>query len=243
MYSQEAPKVWQVECEECCTKDLICTSTGESLGYIACPKYLQFVEGIQCCNIIWIICSCTNRAAIYMREINCGQTPDCDGFTNTGSEFNNINRTFKGSDGYIYYIDPKTNKHHAFTFDEIASKKYKINYPNAPNIDINEKMLYNGDSVTIAAFLKPKNFSFSVNPNPFETNVTVLLSLTPESFDKTALLSVTNELGQIVGNYHYNDLRIGENELKPNFSGLNSGIYFISIRVKDRIETKKVYKK
>ncbi len=240
MFSTQGAMSWQSN-SCCCSRNLICSATGENLGYEACGLHLEVDANPQCCGIIWMVCDCSPLRAVYMRQSGCGETPDCQ-FTGDKKNQSESLKIFT-SDGYIYYVDPKTKKHHAITIDDISSKKYKKDFPNMPDINLNEKMAYNGDSVTLYSLLRPKSFSFSVNPNPFETNLTLSLYLTAESLDKTVYVSVTNELGQIVGTYQYNDLKIGENELKPNLSSLNSGMYFISIRVKVRVETKKVYKK
>jgi hypothetical protein len=243
VYSESAPLTWQTDyfCG-CCSINLVCSISGEVVGTSNCGFHLEYSNNIQCCGMIYLVCNCTGQRGFYSQDPGCGATPDCfpgpkeDSFVNT----NLIDRT---KNDYIYYLDPITKENYAFTFDEIASKKYKTQYPKLPDLDLNEKVMYKNENMTIYDVLKPKKLLFSVSPNPFEGSPNISLYASKTSKENKASLIVSDELGRVLLTDEINNLHEGENFIKPNLSNFGSGFYFITIQMQDKKETKKVYKK
>ena len=226
----------------CCQEILVCSMSGATLGYKGCSMHLEWEYNILCCEYtIWLVCDCTGQRGFYMinRGSGCGPDPSC--FSPNPDDFKNT-KIDKNKE-YVYYLDPKTKENFAFTFDEIASKKYKVNYPDMPDLDLNQKVTFDNKNMTIYDVLKPKRFLFSVNPNPFEGSPNISLFISKIGENDKGILKVTDALGRILLTQQLDNLHEGENLIMPNLSNFNSGIYFITIQVNDKIETKKVYKK
>jgi len=100
--------------------------------------------------------------------------------------------------------------------DELV--QFSINQTSNPELSINEK--------------------FSVYPNPFEdyTYVSFTLSET-ESIDMT----VYNVVGEIVYSSQQKEMGTGYHKLLINTEEFTSGVYFVNLKVGDKIFTKKIF--
>jgi Secretion system C-terminal sorting domain/SprB repeat len=238
IWSEQAILVWEPR-ECCCSRELVCSLSGESFGWLPCGLSLETVPG---CCIVYLQCDCTSQRAFYYRYTGseCFNL-DCDREFGGGLPPPNDDKNID----YLYYKDPQNNQTYRFTFDEIFNKTYKKQHPELPDVDLNQKTTLNGKSGTIYELLKPKKFFFSVTPNPFESNPTVALFVTPDfnADSDNATMTISNELGQVISKEGLKDLHVGENKIQPDFNNLPSGMYLIAIELKDKKEVKKVYKK
>jgi hypothetical protein len=80
--------------------------------------------------------------------------------------------------------------------------------------------------------------SFNIYPNPADTELFVDFTL---SKSLTASLSLINILGQTVSQpINEQNLSPGNHKLEISIENLNSGIYFVSVKMDDRVFTKKI---
>lgn len=96
-----------------------------------------------------------------------------------------------------------------------------------------------GDNLSISNF--DVNTSFSLYPNPANTEVNVAFTL-PQS--STVSITLVNIMGQVVStNINNEALHTGQHTLQIPLNNLNSGIYFARLNVDGTVFTKKIIKK
>ena len=194
-YREHGYKYWQTDynCLPCCQQELVCSLSGTPIGYLPCNIGLQRDPNPDCCGLMWAVCSCTGLKSFYSIDFSCPYYDQC---VYGGSNF--ANTKIDKTKDYVFYLDPVTNEKYAFTFDEIVSKKYKSDYPNMPDIDLNQKVVLDNKNMTLYDAFKPKRFLFSVSPNPFEGSPNISLFLSKTTKEDRGSLKVTDELGRVL---------------------------------------------
>jgi len=96
-----------------------------------------------------------------------------------------------------------------------------------------------GDNLSIDKY--DINNSFSLYPNPANTEVNIAFTL-PQS--STVSITLVNIMGQVVSeNINKQTLHTGQHTLQIPLNNLNSGIYFARLNVEGTVFTKKIIKK
>ncbi|MGE5436796.1 MAG: T9SS type A sorting domain-containing protein, partial [Syntrophothermus sp.] len=83
----------------------------------------------------------------------------------------------------------------------------------------------------------PEDLSLNVYPNPFNSFINVVYKIS--SFGNPEL-NIYNTLGEKVYTEFLGEQSIGEHKKMINASWLSSGIYYLTLKVKDKIVTSKI---
>ena len=116
----------------------------------------------------------------------------------------------------------------------IDSNGHKI--ADGGNFYYQEETQFNSGNVGITAE-KTYNTDFQIFPNPFNKSTNISFNLyRNESF----CLNIYNILGKVIYSEHQGNLSAGKHLIKFNRNELKSGIYFVRLKVGNKIFTKKV---
>ncbi|HZW39497.1 MAG TPA: YCF48-related protein [Ignavibacteriaceae bacterium] len=186
--------------------------------------------------------------ASLTRSSDLGETWNYDTLGQYGIGFQIVKRT----SNEIYITLDRRNEYLLST-DSGATWKVKP-FPN--NVSMNAMVFLDslngyavGDSGKILVYdpyfvnvkneeaIIPEDLSLNVYPNPFNSYITILYKI---SIPGNPEINIYNTLGEKVYNEFLGEQNIGEHKRMINAVELSSGIYYLTLKVKDKIVSSKI---
>ena len=114
--------------------------------------------------------------------------------------------------------------------------EYSIYYMEVPLSEILTNQVGPGDSIaSVGVSESARSFEIGNNyPNPFTGETYVDLKLNVRS---NVSVTMNNVLGQQVLEHNYSNIPSGKSTLSIDATGLQSGIYFLNVKVGDQVKT------
>lgn len=136
---------------------------------------------------------------------------------------------------YKYLTDDKHGKCYLPVLGEETCHDTHISDPGAL-VELLDKPYFFKNADAIAEEIVPARTEITIHPNPFKDNLHIGFSLT----EKAAVsLSIYNSVGALVAEADYGIMQPGNTDKILHLTGLHEGIYFIKVRISDRLFTRK----